>query len=233
MSDTPMILIDCDGVIVDNLSFEQQVTKIIIEILARHDDISFSEAEIRWSQELSATRGNHRWYDYSFHASRLGLDGIEISRSAHYASRDLLRIVNGVDATLSLLQEYGLQACVVTDATRWVVEFKLSALGLTSMLPVFSSTDASATKATDEYWTKLSKRFSSFAPKALIDNRQVNLSTASHLIGRSHLIQFDKEEHVMTLSTTEAPTSERFGDDYIHVVHNHGELQAWLKANIL
>lgn len=232
MSDSPAILIDCDGVIVDNLEFEQRVTNTIIETYAQHKSISIADAGLRWSQELSITRGDEQWYDYSFHAARLGLDGIDVSRHAHLAACDLLRLVHGADKTLGLLQEFGLQTCVVTDATRSVVEFKLSALKLSS-LEIFSSTDASTTKANDQYWYKLSERYPSFNPKALIDNRQVNLSTANKLIGLPHLVQFDKEEHVMTLSTTEAPTSDGLGEDHIQVVRNHDELQAWLKANIL
>lgn len=232
MSDAPTILIDCDGVLVDNLEFEQRVTNSIIDAYAAHAAISFAEAEQRWSQELSATRGNENWYDYSFHATRLGLDGPKVARDAHNAARDLLQLVNGADITLALLQDYGLQTCVVTDATRWVVNFKLSTLGLL-WLSIFSSTDASATKASPNYWRELSRHYSSFTPKAFIDNRQVNLSMASKLIGDPHLVQFDKQEHVMTLSTTEAPTSDSLGDEYIQVVRNHDELQTWLKANII
>lgn len=233
VSDTPAVLIDCDGVLVDNLEFEQQVTASIIQVYADQSGISLTEAEVRWAHELSDTRGNERWYDYGFHACRLGLDGIRVAREAHYAARDLLKLVNGVEATITLLQEYGLQACVVTDATRWVVEFKLSALGFSSMLPIFSSTDALATKASSSYWRKLNEQYMDLHPKVLIDNRQVNLVTASTHINSPHLVQFDKEEHVMTLSTTVAPTSEVYDESLIHVVRNHVELQHWLKTNIL
>jgi phosphoglycolate phosphatase-like HAD superfamily hydrolase len=233
VTDAPAILIDCDGVLVDNLEFERQVTSIIVECYARHVGLSPTEAEIRWSQELAATRGDSQWYDYSFHASRLGLDGADIAIKAHYAARDLLKLVRGADKTLALLQEYGLQVCVVTDATRWVVEYKLAALGIGSMLSIFSSTDASATKAKEEYWTRLAEQYKSFSPRVFIDNRQVNLATAHHLIGQPRLVQFDKSEHVMTLSTTEAPISEIYGGGDIYVVRNHKELRAWIKANVL
>lgn len=232
MTDAPTILIDCDGVIVDNLDFEQCVTKTIVANYARHEGISIDAATTAWSAELSATRGSNYWYDYAFHATRLGLDGIKISRHAHYVARNLLRLVSGADVTLGLLQEYGLQACIVTDATRWVVDFKLSSLGVNEVLSVFSSTEAAATKADPEYWLKLTERHPSLEPKALIDNRKVNLSTADRQIRLPYLVQFDKEEHVMTLSTTEAPSSEGLGQEYIHVVRNHDELQTWLKASI-
>lgn len=233
MPDAPVVFIDCDGVLVDNLEFEQRVTKTIIAIYAQYESISIDAAAANWSAELSRTRGDSRWYDYSFHVSRLGLDGLEVSRIAHNASRDLLRLVNGADVTLRLLQEYGIQACVVTDATRWVVDFKLSTLGIESALSIFSSTEAATTKASGDYWRKLCSYYPNFHPRALVDNRQINLSTADKLIGLPHLVQFDKEEHVMTLSTTEAPTSVGFGEERIQVVRNHDELQAWIKANIL
>lgn len=233
MTDAPVILMDCDGVLVDNLDFEQHVTKTIIATYADRESISIDAATTAWSAELSATRGSKYWYDYAFHAARLGLDGIKTARDAHYAARDLLRLVNGADVTLGLLQEYGLQTCVVTDATRWVVDFKLSALGISEVLSIFSSTEAATTKATNEYWLKLAEFYPSFDPKALIDNRRVNLSTAERLIGLPYLVQFDKEEHVMTLLTAEAPSSEGVSQESIHVVRNHDELQAWLKANVL
>lgn len=232
VSDAPTILIDCDGVIVDNVKFEQYVTNGIIRAYVERTGSTYSDGEARWRRELSTTRGDSRWYDYAFHASRIGLDGTKVARDAHYAARGLLQIVQGADKTLGLLQDYGLPVCVVTDATRWVVEFKLDALGLSQMLSIFSSTDADTTKAKTEYWAKLSKRYTDFDPRALIDNRQVNLSAAGRTFVTPHLVQFEKDEHVMTLS--EAPTSERIGDEPIQVVvHNHGELQAWLKANIL
>lgn len=233
MADSPAVLIDCDGVLVDNLDFEQQVTRTIIETYAEKADVSIDDAMSTWSTELSATRGDKKWYDYSFHATRLGLDGMQVARDAHHKARSLIRLVTGADATLTLLQEYGLQACVVTDATRWVVDFKLSVLGLSEAVTIFSSTEAAATKATNEYWLKLAELHPSFDPKALIDNRRINLSTANRLIGLPYLVQFDKEEHVMTLSTTEAPTSEGQSQDHIHVVRDHDELRAWLEAKIL
>jgi phosphoglycolate phosphatase-like HAD superfamily hydrolase len=233
MSDAPTVLIDCDGVIVDNLKFEQRVTELIIEAYAAHCSISLTAAELNWRKELSVTRGNERWYDYAYHATRLGLDGPKVARKAHYLARDLLKLVKGADATLGFLQEYGLQTCVVTDATRWVVEFKLSALGLSSMLSLFSSSDASATKASGEYWKELSRNYPGFKPIAFVDNRRVNLATANQVIGLTNLLQFDKEEHVMTLSSAEAPTSDGFGQERIQVVRNHEELQSWLANFVL
>ena len=68
-----MVLLDCDGVLVDNVNFEPRVTTFTIERLAAHHGIPHEEAQEIWRRELESTRSEPEWYDYDYHCGRLGL----------------------------------------------------------------------------------------------------------------------------------------------------------------
>jgi phosphoglycolate phosphatase-like HAD superfamily hydrolase len=232
MSDMPVVLLDCDGVIVDNVAFERRVTEIIIDAFAKSATLSIKEAKRLWQEELLATKGHSAWYDYSFHCDRLGLDGASLSRWAHRQAADLISFVQGAQETLGLLQEYGLEVGVVTDATNWVVDFKLSRLDLDSISFAFTSTDAAATKASHAYWDKLSKQYEYLDPWVLVDNRQINLHAAADALPNLSLIQFDKQEHVMTLPEAIAPQSNGSKGHPVQIIHNHSQLRKWVVCHI-
>lgn len=228
----PAVLLDCDGVIVDNVAFEEQVTSRIIHSLADARSISERQAKKCWMDELIITKGHVSWYDYAFHCTRLGLDGSSLARSAHIGAANLLRLVDGAEDTLLLLQDHGLEVGIVTDATSWVVEFKLDALNLHTMSFIFTSDQASATKASRAYWEVLADRFEYFGPQALVDNRHINLMAASSLLPDMGLVQFERDEHVMTLRGGAAPLSRGSADGVVTVVRNHMELRKWITENI-
>ena len=232
LNDAPGILLDCDGVLVDNLDFDRRVTRTIIKAYARKAGVSMFDAEGAWSNELSETRGHPLWFDYAYHCDRLGLDGPALSEYAHLEAAELLTVVPGAVETHQLLQKQGIAIGVVTDATSWVVHFKLRTVGFDSLSLVFSSSDASATKATHEYWQRLAQQFRHFRPRALIDNRPVNLLTARQSIPALQLIQFVRHEHVTTLPSSVAPTSHRSHDEPVTIIHSHNELRAWVMGNM-
>jgi phosphoglycolate phosphatase-like HAD superfamily hydrolase len=232
LSDMPTVLLDCDGVIVDNVAFERRVTETIIDAFAESTKMPTSEAERRWREELSLTKGHPSWYDYAFHCNRLGLDGTNLARKAHEEAAGLLALVPGVDETLRYFQEYGLEVGVVTDAVDWVVKFKLAHLGLNAISFVFTSTDAAETKAADAYWERLSQQFEYLKPRLLVDNRQVNLYSAANSLPDIWLVQFEKQEHVMTLPDEVAPTSYGQANHLVSVIHDHDHLRKWLVCHL-
>jgi FMN phosphatase YigB (HAD superfamily) len=232
MSDMPVVLLDCDGVIVDNVAFDRRVTEIIIDVFAETAGVSAGKAARLWREELFQTKGHPSWYDYAFHCDRLGLDGHRISRKAHSEAANLLTFVPGAMETLDLLQEHGLGVGVVTDATSWVVEFKLHRLGLESISFTFTSTDARSTKASHPYWDKLVERFEYLKPQVLVDNRQVNLHAAADSLPTLKLIQFEQQEHVMTLPTAIAPSSNGAASYSVEVIHSHDQLRSWLISHV-
>ncbi|MGD0373178.1 MAG: HAD family hydrolase [Streptosporangiaceae bacterium] len=232
MSDMPAILLDCDGVIVDNVAFERRVTDLIITAYADNARLTIEEATRGWQHELSQTKGHPSWYDYAFHCDRLGLDGKQVCERAHFQAAHLLTYVDGARESYRLMQEYGLQVGIVTDATSWVVDFKLDRLGLHSISFVFASNEALATKSSTSYWERLVSQYEYFDPLALVDNRQINLLAAKTLLPDLSLVQFEKQEHVMTLPLAQAPTSNGLYDNTVKIVHDHHELQHWLANKV-
>lgn len=232
MSDTPVVLLNCNGVIVDNIAFDQRVTEIIVKTLAETAKLAPDEAGRRWQKELSITKGHPSWYDYAFHCDRLGLGGENLSQRAHNEAAELLTLVTGASDTLHLLQQHGLAVGVVTDATSWVVNFKLTRLSIAPLSFVFASTDAGATKASVAYWEKLTRQYEFLKPQVLVDNREVNLHAAADSLPRLKLVQFEKQEHVTTLPTAIAPKSNGSANYLVEVVHDHIQLRDWVFHHI-
>ena len=229
MASTPTVLLDCDGVIVDNREFEQRVTSIVIENLAGKARISRGEAAALWKKELQATKGSPRWYDYTYHCNRLGLNGDALVMAAHEDARDSIRSVPGASETLALFDQLGLAVSIVTDATRWVVDFKLKALEIDPPFSIFASSDAGATKATANYWKKLVELQPGLRPMMFVDNRQVNLISAHGLFPKVSLVRFAMDEHVTTLSRSVAPRSESAANTTVITVTNHRQLRSWFR----
>lgn len=232
MSPTPAVLLDCDGVIVDNLLFEQRVTDLIIEHLANKKGLSVFDAKAIWNRELRETKGDALWYDYVYHCNRLGLKGEPLVRDAHEGARKLLIPVPGAQETLRLLKQQGFTVGVVTDATSWVVRFKLGALDLDQPSIVLSSSEAGTTKATPAYWEKLSEiLLVNSQPVSLVDNRQINLVAAHRTFPEISLVRFVMDEHITTLSRAIAPESEISTGITVNTVHSHKQLRSWFLHN--
>lgn len=232
MGSLPTVLLDCDGVIVDNRRFEERVTDIVVDTLANNIEISRSEAKAMWDHELRETKGSPFWYDYAYHCDRLGLNGDFVVENAHQRARDLLCSVSGAEETLALLKQYGFTVGVVTDATSWVVRFKLKSLGIDQPSIVFSSSDAGATKASPIYWDTLAKMKPDLQPATFVDNRQVNLVSAQNTFPELSLVRFNMDEHVTTLSQSIAPRSEVAITTAVVTVHDHLQLRSWFLSSL-
>jgi FMN phosphatase YigB (HAD superfamily) len=204
----------------------------VIETIAKESNFSVVEAKENWEQDLRDTKGSPFWYDYAYHCDRLGVDGQSVVKNAHERASNLLSIVPGAQQTLALLIKRGFAIGIVTDATSWVVKFKLETLGIVQPAIVFSSSNAQATKASSAYWRKLSQSQPDIQLTTYVDNRQVNLVSASRIFPTLNLVQFAMDEHVTTLSRSIAPKSEIAATTSMLSVHNHAQLRSWFLSNL-
>ncbi|WP_157621496.1 hypothetical protein [Saccharothrix sp. NRRL B-16348] len=218
------VLLDCDGLLVDNVEFEKAVTLFLVEHLASSSQISVNEATIAWEQELLDTKGSPSWYDYDFHCQRLGLP--KLAREAHRAARHLLVRMPEAEKTYAMLLETGIKLGVATDAVRWVVEFKLESLDFPKPNFILSSDSMSATKSSPRYWQTYREQYPTDDVCIFADNRVVNLDTAGSVLPDADLICFVGDEHVLQLSGIVGPNEvqNRISETPIDIVADHYEL---------
>jgi FMN phosphatase YigB (HAD superfamily) len=224
------ILFDCDGVIVDNDAFERRVTKTLIGRLAVQLETTEARASAVWADELSATRGDWRWYDYAWHCQRLDIGGRAVVEEAHQDAAHLLAEVQGASETIDSLERNGYSVGIVTDATDWVVRFKLHHLGISAMRPLFASSTMQSVKTSRVYWEKLSGSIDR-VPRAVVDNRIENLTLARNVYPGLQAIQFRRDEHVTRLPARLAPLRNTLEDTAAIVsVTDHEGLRTTFKS---
>jgi phosphoglycolate phosphatase-like HAD superfamily hydrolase len=153
------VLFDLDGIIVDNLNFEEEVTRRIIEILSQSREISIRDASILWNETLEKHRYHPRWHDYQFHCQALSLD--DVWKEAHILSQGELCKCAKIDEAILSAKKFG-PCWIVSDATDWVVEFKLKNLGLEKQFTEIFTVDRCANhKGSVGYWNTVEKNLPS------------------------------------------------------------------------
>lgn len=189
------VLLDMDGVLIDNVDFEVSVTLEIVEQLASHLRLDTEEAAAVWQARLAATARDAQWYDYDYHAGALGL--IAPARQAHIRHAHRLVAIAGAKETLTTLAENSLlRVLIVSDALPWVVKHKLTAVGLYENVQVISSAKIGAPKNSTEFWRRIRRQLPRDVPCVYVDNRLDNLSTCAEVNPRFHLIHYEFDEHV-------------------------------------
>lgn len=226
---TSLILLDCDGVVVDNTIFERRVTRSLVSSLATHLHTTETRAHSLWADDLTATRSDWRWYDYAWHAERLGLTPEHVKR-AHREAGHLLAEVPGIRETIRVARELGHDVGIVTDATEWVVRFKLSQLRLDDITKIYTSDKVRAVKTMNEYWAWVAQAEAGYRQVAIIDNRVENLVHASSKIPHAALVQFQRDEHVTKLPQHVRPIRDAaWSASQIPSVSDHDELRQLIR----
>ncbi len=218
------VLLDCDGVLVDNISFEKAVTRFLVERLASFLQVPLERATTLWNQELSDSKGSPRWYDYDFHCQRLGLP--KLAREAHAEASHLLVRMPEAEKTYAMLLDAGIKVSIATDAVRWVVEYKLDGLGFPEPFLILSSDMLPATKSSVHYWRAYRTQYPSDDVCIVVDNRLINLDTAGTVLPDADLICFVGDEHVLQLSgiVGQNKLETRASDTPIDIVVDHYDL---------
>ena len=195
MAKSAPVLFDLDGVIIDNCRFEQRVTSFIISELASKRGWTLNQAETAWKASLSENRDAPRWHDYAFHCENLGLGNVW--QTAHIASRRFLSPVPNIEKALAVASHCG--GCwIASDATLWVIHFKLQAVGIdaNTFVETFSLDRCGLSKTRDEYWLAVRD---CLTPKTdfcvYVDNRLDLLAKASAIIERIRLIWLPTPDH--------------------------------------
>lgn len=218
------VLIDLDGILIDNIAFEESVTRFIVDRILVLKSVPRHRAVTLWEESLSRERESVKWYDYDHHCSNVGIPAL--SMEAHQQSVGRLRQVPGARGTWDLLIKYSDEVCVVSEAPRWVMEFKLHALGFNGYTTLLSSQDVGKLKSNPDFWLKLKKGLRT-SVMLYIDNKIQNLMSALASMHKLACIYFDRVEHSMALPDTKRPADfgEVSSNLAVRVVRDHFELQ--------
>jgi len=210
------VLFDLDGVIVDNIAFENAVTRTIIQQLAVDRNLPMLDAERLWKRTLEAHRRHARWHDYSYHCQALNLGNSW--REAHTSCGHLLKRCLGADDAIAAAREIG-PLWLVSDATHWVAAFKLALVQIDQDVfsEIFTVDRCSTNKGQVQYWQCVKEVMSRgpYATPIYIDNRKDRLCVAHEVFSEMNGICVDADDH---------PVSLGFGDQdsqaiFVHSTH--------------
>ena len=198
-SDFPLtIVFDIDGILVDNIEFEDAVTEYIIRTLANTRNISLEDASCCWFETLEKHRDHREWHDYGLHCRSLGIN--TAWKQAHESSQSLLKKFAGIEDALQAAR-VAEHRWVATDASEWVANFKLSATGLTENFDeVISSTRWALNKGQKDYWHHVAELLpnpSTFV--VFVENRYDRIESALSVLERCICIWVQTPDHAKEL----------------------------------
>ncbi|SIO35426.1 FMN phosphatase YigB, HAD superfamily [Singulisphaera sp. GP187] len=192
-------IFDLDGVLVESLDFERAVSDLIVQTIGIDRHLSRKEAERLWLSTLRTHRDHPRWHDYGLHCSALGLT--DEWKSFHEQVRQLICPMPSVLESLQS-SHYAGSCWLASDATQWVVEFKLRAAGinLTEFDEVFTLDRCLASKGHHEFWEKVKACVPNEETHLIyIDNRDDRLLTAAEVLPKCSLVKIIAEDHPTSL----------------------------------
>lgn len=189
-----VVAFDLDGVLVNNVTFEYAVTNYIIQKLSLTKNISFEEAQKEWNRVLKVHHPHPRWHDYSLHCDLLDLG--DIWKEAHIKKSSLLKKYDRIDDAISIARNR-CNCWIITDATEWVANFKLSCIGHSSTFSeIFSSSRCGYSKSFDDFWHSIAHSLPSRPmPLIFIENQLDNLHMAKKYITGCIPIWLDTPDH--------------------------------------
>jgi FMN phosphatase YigB (HAD superfamily) len=175
------VVFDIDGILIDNVGFERAVTEYIISKLAEKRRISIEEATKNWCGTLEKNRNHPEWHDYALHCESLGMGSIW--KEAHELFRHMLRKFNGADEAITVARKYS-NCWAASDATKWVIDFKLSAVGLAKAFDeIISITRWTLNKGQSDYWRKVVELLpNEGSPVIFVENRFDRIEAAQEVI---------------------------------------------------
>jgi FMN phosphatase YigB (HAD superfamily) len=221
------VIFDLDGVIVDNVDFEMAVTEHLVSRLSRLTGRSLVEARKMWMDCLSHHRNHPRWHDYGFHCQQLGLGNAWME--AHLLCRSRLKLMPGIESSLSSARRLGAR-WIASDATDWVVQFKLSSLGLrqSEFAETFTVDRCHSHKGEPSYWCEVRRQLPGTSTSPIyIDNRLDRLHAAKTCFSACLCIWVDTSDHPISMGFVAHIKGERFRD---LIATGHSQLAAVLAA---
>src|SRR3990167_10129609 len=97
-----LVVFDMDGVLVDNVAFEQKVMEYLADSLVEQEGLTYVEAQDRLDAWALRYRGKREAHDWRLTSRELGLGNVWYD--AHLANLTFLTIIPGVHELLQSLE---------------------------------------------------------------------------------------------------------------------------------
>ncbi len=190
-----VFLIDLDGVLIDNSSFENAIIKKFAKKLSLTTSSSEIDSLKNIESIIKSTINDPTKYTWEYISSKINLP-TDYWKKIHEESKDELKIINGTNELLRLIHKY--KIIIVTDAVRWVAEFKLSLLNINKNIELFSQSEGLSTKMNSVYWDNLYEMFNinSFANIMYIENRINRILTFMDYDPKAIGLWVENQEHI-------------------------------------
>lgn len=155
------VLFDLDGVLVNNVTFDSEIENCFVENISIRSSLSTENARSIWDLYKANQINNRFLYNWEYHARVFGFE-TDFVRLIHRKAQSLLKPYPNANDLLSALVGRR-QAIVVTDATRWVAEFKLKSTGLYGLPHIIISQDeAESCKVESKFWSYVLQHAANF-----------------------------------------------------------------------
>ncbi len=123
-----IVVIDLDGVLINNIIFEEKVLNYIFRKISEKYKINLKEAkEIFWEAGKNL-KGKKGWHDWRVFCKKLKIG--EIWKEAHLKNLRYLKLVKGSKEFLSSLKKDGHKLILASDAIKPVMEIKIKYFNL-------------------------------------------------------------------------------------------------------
>lgn len=150
------LLIDLDGVLVDNVEFEERVLLKISEAIAIKKNITNNDAYNLLKAEISRPVKGRDRFRYDYQCKKFDIDDT-VWQNAHIECSNYLKRFDDTEMFLrevTSLKSYDI--IIVSDTTRWVLNFKLDTLNISNFnVSTYSQDEALSFKGEKKYWDKI------------------------------------------------------------------------------
>jgi FMN phosphatase YigB (HAD superfamily) len=150
-----LVIFDMDGILVDNVAYEEKNLEYIADILVEQEGISYVEAQDRLDAISLKYRGKREAHDWRVLTKELNLGNVWYD--AHLANLKYLTVISGVEDLLKSLK--GKVPMVIgSDAIRPVAEIKLSYGGIKRYFDtIYTQDDVNSFKGEPSFYQRISE----------------------------------------------------------------------------
>ncbi len=198
------IVVDCDGVLINNVRFEDKVLDFLFRRIMEKYGVSKERAKEMFWKIGKKLEGRKEWHDWRIYSEELKLG--DAWKEAHLANLKYLKLVKGAKDFLSKVKGDGHRLILASDAIKPVVEWKLNRFGLEKYFDlILSQDDTGCIKSEEKYFKQILNKLKEPAKNfVVIDNRLDRGIETAKKVGmktiyikrkeHSHLYLKDKKE---------------------------------------
>jgi len=194
LKDIDCMLVDMDGVILDNTYDNNFWQNQIPGVISKNKNISFEDAKRLAIQIFNYKKNTKDWYDVDYWSNMLNVDIEAEKRSS--ISFDRIQLYEGVTETLNKLKD-NFRLILITNAHRKTLNIKLEKYDLNPYFEnMICAHELHYVKENIQLWYMLKSRFKLDYTKTLLIEDTINNIKVGLSAGISQAVYLGDESHV-------------------------------------